>query len=58
MLKVLLTYNYELFFGKNHSDINDILFRPTEKISNAMFEQGVKGVFLIDVCSDKQQRNL
>ncbi len=58
MLKVLLTYDYELFLGKNHSDINDILLGPTEKISNAMLEQGASGVFFADICSAIQHRNV
>lgn len=51
MLKICLTYDYELFMGKNNASAEEILFEPTEKIKSVMNEFGVKGVFFADVCS-------
>lgn len=51
MLKICLTYDYELFMGKNSASAEEILFEPTRKIKEAMDEFGVKGVFFADVCS-------
>ena len=58
MLKICLSYDYELFMGKNNGSAEEILFNPTEKIKNAMDEFGVKGVFFVDVCSAIAHRKM
>ncbi len=58
MLKILFTYDYELFLGKNYSSAEEILFEPTRKISKAMLDQGAHGVFFADVCSAIRHREV
>lgn len=58
MLKVLFTYDYELFLGKNKASAAEILFRPTEQIAKGMSEQGAFGVFFADVCSAIKHREV
>ena len=56
MLKVLFTYDYELFLGENHASAKEVLFEPTEKIAIAMKNDGAHGVFFADVCSAIRHR--
>ena len=58
MLKVLFTYDYELFLGKNNSSAEEILFKPTELVAGAMLNQGARGVFFADVCSAIRHRDV
>lgn len=51
MLKILLTFDYEIFFGKNYYSAEDILFEPTEKIVQILNENKIKGTFFADICS-------
>lgn len=58
MLKVLFTYDYELFLGENFAPADEVLFRPTEKIAEAMQNLGASGVFFADVCSAIRHREV
>ena len=51
MLKICLTYDYELFLGENLCSYDEILFKPTAALAKAMSDEGVNGVFFADVCS-------
>lgn len=51
MLKICLSYDYELFLGKNLGTYDEILFQPTQKLSDMMQEHGARGTFFADVCS-------
>ena len=51
MLKICLTFDYELFLGKNNASYQEILFQPTENIMNTLSPLGVSGTFFADVCS-------
>ncbi|MBA5762797.1 hypothetical protein H2O73_10615 [Vibrio sp. 404] len=50
-MKTLLTFDYEVFFGENHSNENDVLFEPTKKLLTIANKHDVKLVFFIDICS-------
>lgn len=56
MLNLCLSFDYELFFGKNFLSDEEILFRPTGKIMEALKESGVSGTFFADVCSIEQHK--
>ena len=51
MLKVTLTFDYELFFGENFGGADEILFGPTEKLLNILDYYNVKATFFADVLS-------
>lgn len=51
MLKVCITFDYEIFLGKNNASYQEILFRPTENLMNTLNSLGVSGTFFADVCS-------
>lgn len=51
MLNVVLTFDYEIFFGRNDASEKEILFDPTDRIVDLLDEYGVKGCFFADVCS-------
>lgn len=51
MLKVCISFDYELFLGENYASYYDILFLPTEKIANELDKRNVSGTFFADVCS-------
>lgn len=51
MLKICLTFDYELFLGKNNASYQEILFLPTENIMNTLSDLNVSGTFFADVCS-------
>lgn len=57
MLKICLTYDYELFLGENLLSYDEILFSPTEKIAEIMQKKGVRGTFFADVLSAMAYRN-
>lgn len=56
-MKICLTYDYELFLGKNNASYEEILFEPTEKLSRTMLDAGAKGTFFADVCSAIVHKN-
>ncbi len=51
MLKVALTFDYELFLGENFSSSEEILFNPTQNIAEKLIAKDVRGTFFADVCS-------
>ena len=51
MLKICLTYDYELFLGRNHASPEEILFNPTRHLIDVMCAYGVSGTFFVYVCS-------
>lgn len=51
MLKICLTYDYELFMGRNLDTPDNILFNPTQMLKDILLKNGVKGTFFADVCS-------
>lgn len=51
MLHLVLTFDYELFFGKNYVTCNEVLFNPTEKIAQILSNHNVSGTFFADTCS-------
>ena len=56
MLNICLTYDYEIFFGKNNASVQEILFNPTETLLEVLEETGVRGTFFADVCSVTQNK--
>lgn len=48
MKKVLLSYDYELFFGERSGTVQNTLIEPTSIILNAMDAAGLKGTFFVD----------
>lgn len=51
MLKICLSFDYELFLGENDASYEDILFSPTRDLQYMLNEEGVYGTFFADVCS-------
>ena len=51
MLNVVLTFDYEIFFGKNNATETDILFKPTSRILDLLDKSKLTGTFFADVCS-------
>lgn len=51
MLNICLSFDYELFLGKNFLSADDTLFAPTNEIINILHSAGVSGTFFADVCS-------
>lgn len=47
--KVILSYDYELFFGERSGTVQKSLIEPTNSILDAMDKVGFKGNFFIDV---------
>lgn len=56
MLKICLTFDYELFFGENYFDNDTVLFLPTKELINGLKEKNVSGTFFVDVCSIAQHK--
>ena len=51
MLNICITFDYELFLGKNNAPYKEILFAPTDNLIRTLSEKGVSGTFFADVCS-------
>lgn len=49
--KVLLTFDYEIYFGDNYYSEEIILFEPTQKILDLSKKLNIKLVFFIDIYS-------
>lgn len=49
MKKVILSYDYELFFGIKSGSVKKTIIEPTYKLLDAMDSVGLKGNFFIDV---------
>lgn len=58
MLNICLTFDYEIFFGKNYDSEEEILFRPTEKLRKVLESEHISATFFADVCSVLQSRKL
>lgn len=56
MLKICLTFDYELFFGENYFDDDVVLFSPTKELIEGLKEKNVSGTFFVDVCSIIQHK--
>ncbi|OOF20697.1 hypothetical protein BZJ19_16960, partial [Salinivibrio proteolyticus] len=50
-MNILLTFDYEVFFGENFYSEEEVLFRPTEKLLAIAKKHNAKLVFFIDICS-------
>jgi hypothetical protein len=46
---VILTFDYELFFGSNSGSIQNCILDPTEKILTVFAKHNIKGTFFVDV---------
>jgi len=55
--KTLLTFDYELYFGENYYNEDEVLFNPTEKLLDTLKKNNIKAVFFIDICSIIAYRN-
>lgn len=51
MLYLCLSFDYELFLGKNYSTEEEILFEPTSKLAGMMSAESVSATFFADICS-------
>lgn len=51
MLYLCLTFDYELFLGKNHLTEKEILFDPAEKLAGMLSAEAVPATFFADICS-------
>ena len=49
--KILLTFDYELYFGENYYNEDIVLFNPTNKLLKILKKNNVKAIFFIDICS-------
>lgn len=58
MLNICLTFDYELFLGKNFGTEAEILFTPTEQILKLLKSENVSATFFIDICSAIQNEKL
>ena len=51
MMYLSVTFDYELFFGKNHGSYDEVLFRPTYDLIDLLEQKGISATFFADVCS-------
>lgn len=51
MLNICITFDYEVFLGKNNASYQEILFLPTQNLLNTLYSLKVSGTFFADVCS-------
>lgn len=51
MINTAITFDYEIFFGKNYETSEEILFKPTEKIMKMLNKYDIKATFFVDVLS-------
>ena len=58
MLNVCITFDYELFLGKNNAPYQEILFQPTKRIIDALAKAETSGTFFADVCSVEAHHRL
>lgn len=58
MLNICITFDYELFLGKNNASYEEILFNPTNCLIKTLTERGVSGTFFADVCSVEAHHRL
>jgi len=58
VLNIILSFDYELFFGENTKDASSILFDPTNKIMDVLDTHGVKGTFFVDTLSYDKHKEI
>lgn len=58
MLYLCLTFDYELFLGKNYLTEKEILFEPTAKLAGMMSAESVSATFFADICSVIQYQKM
>lgn len=46
--KLLVTFDYELFLGKNSGSVNNCIIKPTAQIASILKEYQVKAIFFVD----------
>lgn len=50
MLNICISFDYELYMGKNDCSLNEILIDPTNEILEMLDKYNVKATFFADVC--------
>lgn len=58
MLYICLTFDYELFLGKNNFTEKEILFDPTAKLAKMLSQENVPATFFADICSAIQYQKV
>lgn len=53
-IKLLLTFDYEIFFGENYHTADKVLFEPTENLLSTISE---KMIFFVDICYLKRMQD-
>ncbi|OLD40217.1 MAG: hypothetical protein AUI57_00435 [Candidatus Rokubacteria bacterium 13_1_40CM_2_68_8] len=48
---LLITFDYEVFLGRNFAPAQEVLFGPTDELLELCKELGVRATFFADVCS-------
>ena len=56
MLYICISFDYELFMGKNYVEEEKVLIEPSAALSDMLMEEGVSGCFFADVCCPMQYR--
>lgn len=56
MLNVIITFDYEIFFGKNNASEEDILFKPSYDLMELLEKYNLSGTFFADVLSVEAYR--
>lgn len=51
MLNIVFTFDYEVFFGDNYCDEEQVLFQPTDSICSLLEQHSISGVFFADILS-------
>ncbi|WP_373076928.1 polysaccharide deacetylase family protein [Fusobacterium mortiferum] len=46
---IILTFDYEIFFGKRSGTFENCIYKPVEALRKVMNKEGVKGVFFVDI---------
>lgn len=54
MLKLCITFDYELFLGTNTLPEEEVLFRPAKALAEMLAQEGVPATFFADTCSVTQ----
>lgn len=49
MKELVFTWDYEVYFGENYRDVNEVLIEPTEEILNLSSKYKIKYIFFVDV---------
>ena len=51
MLKLCITFDYELFLGENYVAEKEVLFDPSQRLADVLAEEDVRATYFADVCS-------